>query len=378
VIPSLRDLFAIPDGVHYLNCAYMAPLARSVSEAMVKGARLKEQPWNFRPADFFTVTEDFRNRAARLTGVDADCIAIVPSVSYALAVPAQNLPMGTGQQIITLADQFPSNVYAWQELAKRRDGEVVAVRRSSQDCWTEAVLDAIGPATAIVALPNNHWADGRVVDLVAVGAKCREVGAALVLDLTQSLGAMPIDFAAVQPDFAVAACYKWLMGPYGIGMMYVAPKHHGGEPIEHNWINRGGSEDFARLVDYREDYQPGARRFDMGEKSNPSLLMGASAALDFLLQFGIEEIAGTLGVATQTIADEAAGIGLPSASIGIRAPHFLALEFPDGVPDGLTERLAAAQVHVSLRGSSLRVTPHLYNTAEDTAALIATLRECLA
>ena len=116
----------------------------------------------------------------------------------------------------------------------------------------------------------------------------------------------------------------------------------------------------------------------MGEKSNPPLLMGASAALDFLLQFGIEEIAGTLGVATQTIADEAAGIGLPSASIGIRAPHFLALEFPEGVPDGLTERLAAAQVYVSLRGSSLRVTPHLYNTAEDTAALIATLRECLA
>ncbi len=378
MIASQRDRFAIPDGVHYLNCAYMAPLARDVSQAMVEGARLKEQPWQFRPADFFTVSEDFRSRAARLAGVDADCIAIVPSVSYALALAAKNVPFETGQEVVTLADQFPSNVYAWRELAQRKGGTVVAVERSSQDCWTEAVLDAIGPDTAIVALPNNHWADGRVVDLIAVGAKCREVGAALVLDLTQSLGAMPIDFAAVQPDFAVAACYKWLMGPYGIGMLYVSPRYQGGEPLEYNWINRAGSEDFARLVDYRDDYQPGARRFDMGEKSNPPLLMGASAALDLLLEFGVEAVADTLARATQAIADEAASLGLLSAQIGMRAPHFLSLEFPEGLPDGLTDRLADAQVHVSLRGSSLRVTPHLYNTEEDSDALIETLRTCLA
>ncbi|MBX7481515.1 aminotransferase class V-fold PLP-dependent enzyme [Qipengyuania sp. 6D47A] len=374
----MRDRFAIPEGVHYLNCAYMAPLAHSVSAAMVDGARLKEQPWKFRPTDFFTVAEEFRGRAARLAGVETECIAIVPSVSYGLAVAARNLPVTKGQQIVTLADQFPSNVYAWHELAKANGGEVVAVRRPSQDCWTGAVLDAIGPDTAIVALPNNHWADGRVVDLVAAGARCRKVGAALVLDLTQSLGAMSIDFAAVQPDFAVAACYKWLMGPYGVGMMYVAPKHHSGRPIEHNWINRAGSEDFARLVDYREDFQPGARRFDMGEKSNPPLLMGASAAFDFLAEFGVEAIERALGKATQAIAEEAAELGLSSAGIGVRAPHFLSLEFPEEIPDGLTERLAQNQVYVSQRGKSLRVTPHLYNTDSDYAALAATIRKCLA
>ncbi|WP_370033585.1 aminotransferase class V-fold PLP-dependent enzyme [Qipengyuania mesophila] len=378
MIACQRDRFAIPDEVHYLNCAYMAPLAHKVSEAMVEGARLKEQPWDFRPGDFFSVAERFRTTAGRLAQVDAECVAIVPSVSYALATAAANLSFAEGQQIVTLADQFPSNVYPWRELAARRGGEVVAVRRPSQDCWTDAVLEAIGTDTAIVALPHNHWADGRVADLVAVGEKCRSVGAALVLDLTQSLGAMPLDFAAVQPDFAVAACYKWLMGPYGIGMLYVAPRHHSGRPIEYNWINRAGSEDFARLVDYRADYQPGARRFDMGEKSNPPLLMGATAGIEFLLEFGVDAIAETLGAATQAIADEASELGLESASIGTRAPHFLALEFPDGVPDGLTDRLAAAQVHVSLRGSSLRVTPHLYNRPEDSAALIATLRACMA
>jgi selenocysteine lyase/cysteine desulfurase len=199
-----------------------------------------------------------------------------------------------------------------------------------------------------------------------------------VLDLTQSLGAAPLDFAAVRPDFAVAACYKWMMGPYGIGMLYVDPRHHDGQPIEHNWINRAGSEDFARLVDYREDFQPGARRFDMGEKSNPPLLMGATAACEFLLEFGVEAIAETLGAKTQALADAASELGLSAAPIGTRAAHFLALEFPEGVPEGLTDRLAEAQVHVSLRGASLRVTPHLYNSDADAEALIATLRACLA
>lgn len=372
-IACQRERFAIPREVHYLNCAYMAPLSHGVVAAMEEAARLKAQPWTFKPSDFFAVCEHFRERAGRLAGVASDNIAIVPSVSYALAVAAKNLPVSAGQEIVTLADQFPSNIYVWREKAARTGAAVVTVERPSQSCWSDAVLEAIGPDTAIVAVPHCHWADGRVVDLERVGEKCREFGAALVLDLTQSLGAMPIDFAKVQPDFAVAACYKWLMGPYGIGMLYIDPKHHDGEPIEHNWINRGGSEDFARLVDYRDDFQPGARRFDMGEKSNPPLLMGASAALDFLLEYGVDEIAATLGQHTQAIARDAEAAGLTSAPIGTRAPHFLSLGFPDGVPDGLTDRLADNHVHVSLRGSSLRVTPHLYNDEVDRAALIGAI-----
>jgi selenocysteine lyase/cysteine desulfurase len=373
MIACQRDRFAIPAEVHYLNCAYMAPLSHAVIAAMDKGARAKASPWRYRPADFFTVAEHFRERAARLAAVPTDCIAIVPSASYGLAVAAANVPLVRGQEVVTLAGQFPSNVYVWQDLAARVGASLRTVERPSQDCWTGAVLDAIGPDTGIVALPHCHWADGRVVDLVAVGAKARAVGAALVLDLTQSLGAMPLDFTAVDPDFAVAACYKWLMGPYGTGMLYVAPRHHGGRPIEHNWINRAGSEDFARLVDYREDFQPGARRFDMGERSNPPLLMGASAGLDFLLEFGVEAIAETLAAKTGAIAARAAVLGLEAAPVGTRAAHFLSLGFGGDMPAGLTERLASRNVHVSLRGSSLRVTPHLYNDEADADALIAAL-----
>ncbi len=367
----------MPLDVHYLNCAYMSPLPDMVRAAMASGISAKAQPWNYKPADFFSVAEDFRASAARLFSTDADNIAIVPSVSYAMAIAAKNLPLARGQSVVLLADQFPSNLYVWRKKAAKAGARIVTVARDPLPGWTPAVLDAIGPDTAIAALPHNHWTDGGLLDLAAISAKCRSVGAALVLDLTQSLGALPFDLAAIQPDFAVSAGYKWMMSPYGTGALYIAPKYHDGAPIEQTWMGRAGSEDFARLTDYRDEYQPGARRFDMGEKSNPPLLMGAKAGIDMLLAWGVQAVSDTLAAKTTGIAQAAREIGLIADDIGTgcdgRAPHFLALRFPGGVPSGLTERLAAANVFVSLRGASLRVTPHVYNDEADSTALIAAL-----
>ncbi len=373
LIPSQRHRFAMPQDIHYLNCGYMSPIADSVRDAITAGAARKEQPWHYRSDEFFSYPEAFRKRAGPIMASDVDNIAIVPSASYGLAIAARNLPLSKGQNIIVLADQFPSNVYIWRERAAETGATIIPAQRDADAAWTDSVLAAITPDTAIVAVPNCHWADGGMVDLVAVGKACRAVGAALVLDLTQSLGAMPFDVGQVQPDFAVAACYKWLMGPYTMAMLYVAPKYHGGQPIEQAWMGRAGAQDFARLVDYRDDFQPGARRFDMGEKSNPALLGGASAAIDMLIEWGVDAISETLGAKTETIANAARAIGLTANPIGARAPHFLSLGFPNGVPDKLTERLAAENVFVSLRGTSLRVTPHLYNDDVDGARLIDVL-----
>ncbi len=373
MIENQRQRFDMPRDVHYLNCAYMSPLSDTVRAALSAGAAKKTQPWTYKSDEFFSLAEGFRDSAATLMGTQADNIAIVPSVSYALAIAAKNLPLSAGQSVIVLADQFPSNLYIWRERAAETGAHIVTVQRDAAHGWMQAVLDAIGPDTAIAALPHNHWADGGLLDLAAIGEKCRTVGAALVLDLTQSLGAMPFDMAAVQPDFCVSACYKWMMGPYGIGALYVAPKYQDGAPIEHGWANRAGAQDFSRLTDYRDDFQGGARRFDMGEKSNPPLLLAAKAGIDMLLEWGVQAVSDTLAAKTSAIAGAARGIGLIADDIGIRAPHFLSLRFEDGAPDGLTDRLAAANVHVSLRGTSLRVTPHVYNDEADSAALIAAL-----
>ncbi|MDP6873741.1 MAG: aminotransferase class V-fold PLP-dependent enzyme [Alphaproteobacteria bacterium] len=377
MIPSQRHLFDIPDDVAYFNCAYMSPLMKKVVAAGQEAVALKARPWQITPPDFFSTPELARELFAQLINAQADDIAIIPACSYGTATAAQNLPVGKGQEMLVLQDQFPSNVYPWRELAVEREAEIVTIPRGGNDGWTPRILDAIGGNTAIVALPHCHWTDGSLIDLEAVGRRCREVGAALVVDLTQSIAALPFDVARIQPDFAVAAGYKWLMGPYTLGFVYVAPQHRDGRPLEHNWIARQGSEDFAGLVDYKTEYQPGARRFDMGEGANFMALPMAVTAMRQLLQWGVEEIQETLSAMTETIAARAAPLGLSASDPTMRAGHFLGLGFPGEVPAGLPERLGQEGVYVSVRGQSMRVTPHLYNNEADVERLIDVLASAL-
>ncbi len=377
MIPCQRHLFNLPDDVAYFNCAYMSPLMNEVVAVGRESVGRKARPWTISPADFFPTLEEARGLFARLVGGTTDDIASIPAASYGIAVAAANVPVAKGQRIVVMQDQFPSNVYHWRELAAENGAEVATVSKPTQGGWTQALVDAIDERTAVVATANCHWTDGAIIDLVEVGARAREVGAALVLDLTQSLGALPFDAGEVQPDFAISACYKWLLGPYSLGFVYVAPKHHDGRPIEHNWMARRGSEDFARLVDYQDDFQPGARRFDVGESANFALMGMAVAAMRQLLEWGPAKIQATIAETTRRIADEAAALGLVASDPAGRAGHFLGLRFPGGPPDGILEKLRADNVHLSIRGDSMRVTPHVYNNEADVERLLAALRRAL-
>jgi selenocysteine lyase/cysteine desulfurase len=369
--------FDLEDGVSYLNCAYMSPLMNTVVDAMQAGAAYKTRPYSYLPSDFFKYTEKARAKFAELVNTNPDNIAIVPSASYGLQIAANNLPLRPEGEILMVEDQFPSNVYPWQDKAAKSGGRVNIVGRPANQDWTAAILEAIGPRTEIITLAATHWADGGFIDLEVIGMAGRAVGAKLVLDLTQSLGAMPFNIENVQPDFMIAAGYKWLMGPYSLGYLYVAPRWQAGEPLEHNWMNRAGSEDFSRLVDYQDGFQKGARRYDMGEKANPAQLMGSAAGIQQLLDWGVDNISATLGARNENLVQRAREIGLAAPEKALRSPHFVGLGFPNGLPPDLGQKLADNQVYVSMRGNSMRVTQHLYNTDEDVERLFEVLRTVL-
>ena len=370
----MRELYDLPREVAYFNCAYVSPMLRAVHAAIESALAREARPWEISADDFYDPPDRLRAEFARLIGARPADVAIVPSASYGLATAAANLPLERGQHVLLLQDTYPSNVYSWRRLAARAGGEVRTVPRPADGDWTAAVLDAIDDRTGIAGLPHNHWMDGALLDLERIGAALRERGAALALDASQSLGALPLDVARVQPDFLATCGYKWLHCPYTISFLYVAPHRQGGVPIEENPMNRKGSRHFARMADYTDEYEPGAVRFDVGERANFTLLPGALAALEQLNRWTPEWIAAEIGAKTARIAEEARGLGLEVLPDRLRAPHFLGLIFPDGVPDGAADRLKAQNVHVSVRGRSIRVTPHVYNDAEDMERLLAALR----
>jgi selenocysteine lyase/cysteine desulfurase len=374
-LASQRHLFEIPDDVAFLNCAYISPLPKVSLSAGDRGLRRKAQPWTIAAADFFTSSETVRKLFADLINADADDVAFAPAVSYGMAQAAHNIPIRRTQRIVTLSEQFPSNVYPWMDLAERTGAAFVSVPRPSDDDWTSALLSSIDGSTGIVAVPQCHWTDGGLIDLEAIAAACRRVGAALCVDATQSVGALPLDVKRVDPDFVAVASYKWLLGPYSLGFLYVAPRWQRGRPIEHNWIAREGSEDFAGLVNYSHDFQSGARRFDVGERSNFALMPVAEASLKLILQWTVPRISETLRLRTRAIAERArAEFGIASVPDQRRAGHYLGLRFSGGVPPDLPKRLAAANVYVSVRGQAMRVTPHVWNTDDDVEKLFAVLK----
>lgn len=375
---SQRDLFEIPEDIAYLNCAYMSPQLRPAREIGEKAVSRKSRPWEITPDKFFEDCEEVRALFARLVGGDADGVAIVPSVSYGIAVAAANIPVREGQKIIILEDQFPSNVYAWRELAAHSGAKLVTVPRPEDHDWTRAIVEELDADTAVVAVPNCHWTDGSLVDLARVGAGAREAGAALVVDGIQSLGAHPFHVADVEPDFLIASTYKWLLGPYGVGFMHVGEKYREGRPIEHNWINRRGSEAFSQLVDYEDAFHPGARRYDVGERSNFVLLPMAAVALRQLLDWGVGNVSETIGTLTDLIEEKAREQGMETIPKERRARHMIGLMLGPNAPDDLATKLTAHDVFVSVRGGSVRVSPHLYNTESDVDRLFEALSASLA
>ena len=205
---------------------------------------LETTPLESHDSGFFEETEK-PGALCRIDRGRTSDIAIIPATSYGVAVAAKNLEVAPGSKILMLHEQFPSNVLGWQELAQLHNAKTIFLKDPSNSGWTEIILDAIDESTSIVALPHVHWSDGRMIDLPKIGHRCRKTGAALVLDLTQSLGAMPFSVKEVQPDFLIASTYKWLLGPYSMGFLYADPKHHQGNPSNSIGSNGNTSEDFT-------------------------------------------------------------------------------------------------------------------------------------
>jgi selenocysteine lyase/cysteine desulfurase len=373
-IGSQRALFDIPHGFAYFNTAYYAPLLNASRDRLIASAGAKSRPWERLPNDFFADAERIRALAAAIFGGDADGYAIVPAASYGVSTAAHAIEptLKRGDRIVVLNEEFPSNVLPWRRVAEQSGAVVETVATPDDGDWTAATIALIAKGARVASLSHCRWTNGARLDLVAIGNACRAAGTALVLDITQSLGAMPFDLDAIQPDFAVAAGYKWLLCPYGFGLLYVAPRWREARPLEESWLARSNADDFTLLASYSDRYMDGARRFDVGEKCT-AILPGAIAALEQLQAWGISEIARSLNEINERLQLrlEALGFELPLAAD--RCPHMFGARLPRHFTEDLVGVLRAERVFVSQRGSNVRFAPHLHITEADIDQLFAAL-----
>ncbi len=358
----------------------MSPLPKRVEKAGIRALRRKRNPASITTQDFFADTELLRHAFARLIGApDPKRIVLIPSVSYGLANVSRNLNIRKDQQIVIASEQFPSNYYPWKSVCDETGAALTVVSPSEDSAdrgkkWNERILEAINRNTKAVAIGNVHWADGTLFDLQEIRKRTREVGALLIIDGTQSVGAMPFDVQKIQPDALICAGYKWLLGPYSIGLAYYGEYFDNGKPIEENWINRQDSEDFAALINYKNTYQPGSLRYEVGEHSNFILVPMLLKAVQQLNNWGIANIQQYCRqISAETIL-QLKEKGYVIEDEAYRGSHLFGIRLHRGMDLAkIKTSLLKHKVFVSFRGNAIRVSPNVYNTPKDFDKLFKAL-----
>lgn len=358
---AANALFALPKDMLYLDSAAHGPPLRAVREAAA--AALQRSTTSWFGARWRDDVERLRALAAGLFDGDADAVAFVPSAAYGLAIAARNVPLWPGQSVLVLDDQFPSNLLPWRQRCKETGARLTIVRRDDGQDWTNAVLAALDADTEIrvLALPQVHWRDGALLDMDRIAAHAHARKASLVLDLSQSLGVLPVRLDAWQPDFIVSVGYKWLLGGHGLAWLWAAPQwRDNGQPLEHGWM----AHDCDALWQPGNNAQvaplPGARRYDAGGVCDAMRLAMAEAGLRQVLGWGVPQIAAQLKLRTDALDDALHARDLDGLRTAGHAPHICGMLLPPGRADAVAQALESAGIVVTLRNNCVRVAPHMH------------------
>ena len=374
------DKFELPGNVHYLNGAFMSPQLKTVTAIGLESVRKKALPFNTTIDDFFDDTEKIRSEYSRLiNNSETNRIVLIPSVSYGMANATRNIDL-SGREVVVAGEQFPSNVYPWMTTAEQQGGKLVIVdppqtTEQRGEKWNQLILEAINDNTAVLAISQVHWADGTKFDLVAMRKRTKEVGALLIIDGTQSVGAHPFDIEEIKPDALICAGYKWLLGPYGLGVAYYGEHFDEAKPIEENWINRLNSEDFAGLVEYEKSYQPGVLRLEMGEHSSFILVPMLLESLRQLNEWQPDRIQAYCKSIVEGPLARLQDAGFWVEEEALRASHLFGIRHADMPLDKIKAAFGEKNIYVSYRGSAIRVAPYVHNTTDDLNAMVDVLLE---
>jgi selenocysteine lyase/cysteine desulfurase len=360
-----RSAFDLPAESLYLDTAAHAPMLRAVRDAGVAALAQGNRPWLPDAQAWDERVDRARAAAAHWFDGDADGVAFVPSAAYGLSTAARNLPLATGDAVLVLDGQFPSNLLPWQQRAAETCARIVVTRRKPGQDWTAAVLETLAHVDVrIVALPQVHWHDGAQLDIDAIAERTQARGTALVLDLSQSLGAVPTDVARWKPEFVVSVGYKWLLGPFGLALLWAAPRwREHGSAIEQHWAAR--DDDVWRLDPQTSPgFGRGARRFDAGGVLDPLRLSMFEAAQGQLHHWG-PRVRSQLRARMDALDDALRDAGLASWNTADHAPHFTGLRPPPPDFAKVVDALRGAGITCTARHGVVRIAPHLHVSPQE-------------
>jgi selenocysteine lyase/cysteine desulfurase len=361
----------------FLNAAGIGPLPERTRRVMDQWARYKAAPHAIPDRLLFATLNDARRLAARLINAEPEEIALSTNTSYGLNLAARALPLAPGDIVLASDREFPANVYPWMALRDR--GIKFELAPTTADGWPDEdfLLRRIrDERVRVLAVSLTQFANGYTVDLARLSAATRATGTFLVVDAIQALGQLPVDVRATPVDILSSGAQKWLLSPWGSGFTYVRRElipHLA--PADVGWLAFEGTDDFTRLTQYDPTLRADARRFELVTLAFPDFA-GMTASLGLLLDIGIPAIRDHLCGVTAPIIDWAQRRGVRLASpTGPKSSAIVCVPMPDAM--AAFKSLREAGISATVREGAVRLSPHLYNTAEELARVAEVLDSAL-
>lgn len=369
---EIRRLFPVTKNYVYLNHAAVAPIALPVYERMEGHARdlLENGAVNFRA--HLAAVKGVRQLAAQLINARADEIAFAPNTSAGLAMIANGIAWQAGDNIVTADCEFPANVVPWMRIKRAYGVEVRMARERAGRLETEEILSLIDERTRVVTLSFVEFASGFRNDLATIGRYCRARDVLFVVDAIQGLGALRLDVEACAIDALSADAHKFLLGPDGVALFYIA---RGAlervRPTLVGWLSVNNPEAYA---DYEQPYATGARRFEAGALNTAGVL-GLGAAIEMFLQIGRARIEDYLLELGDYLCAglRARGYQVFSSRRANEKSAIVCCWHERYSAEQLYQHLDAERIITTPRLGRLRIAPHLYNTRAELDQLLAAL-----
>jgi len=378
---SLVELDDFPAAADYtyLNAASVALMPRPVGQAVLEWQEelAIRGTVRFDEEAETQVFEELRRAAARLLGARPYEVAASSSATEALCSLAWALSPGEGQNVVSADIEFPSVVYPWLRVSHETGCEVRLAKGHDGSVDLEEIICLIDDHTGVVCLSHVEYGSGQRLDMAALARVAHDHGSLLIVDASQSAGALPIDVEAWGVDALVTASYKWLCGPFGAAVLYLRPElYQRLEPGLVGWRSTAVPYDFqAQEINWAST----ARRFEFSTMAYGAAI-GMAKAIDYLLEIGIEAIwAHNLSLADRLLEGlESLGAQILSPLEADERTSIITARFPDHDQAEVARRLTEARVIISHRMGSVRFSPHLYNTEEDIERTLEVLDKALA
>ena len=379
-----KYLFDIPEDVTYLNAANMSPLLRSTNAVGKSAIDQKSNPFTIKNEDFFKPLQELKTLFGKLIDTsETQRITGIPSVSYGISTVTNNIILNPGDEILVIEDQFPSNIYSWKRLANKYNAIIKVVKKPSEEnncgeIWNEDILAQISDKTAVITIGNIHWADGTIFNLKAISLKAKKNNSLLIIDGSQSIGALPFSVKDIKPDALICAGYKWLLGAYSFGLAYYGSYFDNGIPIEENWSNRLDSENFAGLTNYETQYKPLANRYNVGESANFIAIPMLKDSINHIINWKPNSIQAYCHSISKHVMKPLRALGCIIEEDQYRAKHLFGIKMPAHTDlNKLKITFEENKIFVANRGRYIRVSCHLFNTSKDFDILLKSIKTAL-